>query len=72
MATAILRNGSQGDEVRILQASLHSARFLSETPDGIFGDRTEKAVRAFQQKYGLSVDGEVGDETWAKLQEVTA
>ena len=35
--------------------------------DGIFGDGTRKAVRVFQKKKGLKVDGKIGDDTWAKL-----
>ena len=35
--------------------------------DGMFGPRTENAVKAFQKYYGLGVDGVVGPLTWAKL-----
>lgn len=38
-----------------------------ETPDGDFGEKTEKAVRAFQKLFGLEVDGEIGCQTWAAL-----
>ena len=72
MASSILRKGSKGDEVSILQATLHSVGFFSGQPDGNFGEDTEKAVRAFQQKYGILVDGEVGQKTWDKLSEVSA
>lgn len=36
-------------------------------PDGIFGYNTESAVIAFQSHWGLSADGWIGDNTWAKL-----
>nr|WP_245891586.1 peptidoglycan-binding domain-containing protein [Planifilum fimeticola] len=35
--------------------------------DGIFGPRTEAAVRSFQKKVGIAVDGIVGPVTWKKL-----
>ncbi|MGG2027229.1 peptidoglycan-binding domain-containing protein [Gottfriedia sp. S16(2024)] len=37
------------------------------TADGIFGPITDRAVRNFQKKNGLTVDGKVGPKTWAKL-----
>ncbi len=37
-------------------------------PDGIYDDTTKQAVRAFQQKYGLPVTGEVDLETFERLQ----
>jgi len=39
--------------------------------DGNFGSKTEKAVRTFQQKFNLQVDGTVGNQTWAALREGT-
>lgn len=57
----ILKRGSKGTEVKELQKLLH----LYE--DGIFGPLTEEAVKEFQKANGLTVDGIVGDNTWAKL-----
>jgi putative chitinase len=57
----VLRAGSRGDNVRVLQGKLGLAA------DGIFGPGTEAAVRAFQQGHGLGADGIVGAATWAAL-----
>ncbi len=64
-----LRNGSRGENVSIVQWALNiinqgwgNATQLSV--DGIFGSATETAVRAFQRRMGLSVDGVVGRQTW--------
>ena len=39
----------------------------SVTVDGVYGSGTASAVRAFQRRYGLSVDGVVGRATWTEL-----
>ena len=57
----VLKKGSKGDEVKVLQAALHI------TQDGIFGTLTDAAVRAFQREHNLDVDGIVGAKTWAAL-----
>lgn len=56
-----LKLGSRGAAVKALQNRLHLAE------DGIFGEATETAVRAFQKEHGLTVDGVVGQQTWGKL-----
>ena len=56
-----LKKGSRGDDVKTLQ------RKLNLVADGIFGPRTEEAVREFQNLHGLTVDGIVGPKTWAAL-----
>jgi hypothetical protein len=64
-----LKKGSVGPLVRNLQAKLNQV--LIPIPllavDGIFGPKTDAAVRAFQKKAGLSVDGIVGPKTQAAL-----
>lgn len=57
----VLKIGSKGQDVRTLQ------RALSLTVDGIFGPKTEAAVKAFQKSHGLVGDGIVGAKTWAAL-----
>ena len=59
--------GSRGAQVELAQEGLRRAGELKERPDGIFGARTEAAVRAFQRRMGLRQDGVVGRETWQVL-----
>jgi peptidoglycan hydrolase-like protein with peptidoglycan-binding domain len=62
-----LRNGSRGIAVRGLERRLIAAGFGVDDVDGHFGAQTEAAVRAFQQRYELPVDGVVGQQTWDRL-----
>jgi len=55
--------GSQGKDVRTVQDKLLRWRYYDGKVDGIFGARTYRAVRRFQQKNGLRVDGVVGPST---------
>jgi N-acetylmuramoyl-L-alanine amidase len=63
-ATPILRRNAKGDAVYRLQKRLVNLGFLGISPDGDFGELTEKAVKAAQQKYKLEADGVVGGATW--------
>lgn len=58
----VLRRGASGDDVKHLQT------LIGVTPDGEFGPLTEAAVRAFQQKKSIVVDGIVGPHTWSLLE----
>ena len=62
-----LRKGSYGAEVMYLQRKLYSKLYPVGTIDGIFGTNTENAVKDFQRENGLVVDGIVGRDTWAAL-----
>ena len=67
-----LRQGSTGSAVEQLQFWLNTlAQYESSIPsltvDGVYGTGTANAVRAFQRKYGLTVDGVVGRNTWTEL-----
>ena len=68
----VLRVGSSGSAVEQLQFWLNTlAQYESSIPsvtvDGVYGSGTAGAVRAFQRRYGLSVDGVVGRATWTEL-----
>jgi len=65
--TRILRWGTKGDDVKALQQVLNKLGFDAGDVDGEFENNTEEAVKAFQLKAGLMVDGEVGPMTWGKL-----
>ncbi len=70
----ILRNGSKGNTAKALQRMLHAMGYAlgSKNPmDGIFGSKTEAAVKAYQKANGLYVDGIVGKKTWDKLLGIT-
>lgn len=62
-----LKNGSKGDEVKTLQTKLNFFGNYGLSVDGIFGAKTEAAVKDIQKKKGLTVDGIVGTKTWAAL-----
>ena len=64
---ASLRKGASGDEVVTLQKKLKQWGYYTGAVDGVFGSGTEKAVRLFQQKNSLTVDGVVGTKTAAAL-----
>lgn len=57
----VLKKGSKGPAVVTLQ------EFLKLTADGIFGPKTESAVKSYQKKNGLVADGIVGPKTWAHM-----
>lgn len=63
-----LQNGSTGEAVRLLQQLLITfGRLDNSSFDAIFGPKTEGAVKQFQTESNLTVDGKVGQQTWAAL-----
>ena len=66
MAKSQIQYGSQGSDVKELQKLLNKNGYKL-TEDGIFGINTQKAVRDYQKKMGLDVDGIVGVNTWGSL-----
>ena len=70
----LLSLGDVGDNVRVMQYYLAViATYYDTIPtievNGIFDDATESAVRAFQQQFGLTVDGLVGRLTWQAMED---
>ena len=61
-----LKKGETGDEVMFLQRLLLKTNLLTAA-DGDFGNKTDAAVRQFQKDNKLSVDGEVGKNSWNAL-----
>jgi putative chitinase len=57
----LLKVGSKGEDVKKLQEK------LGTSADGSFGPGTEKLVKEWQSKNGLTADGIIGDSSWAKL-----
>lgn len=65
---AVLEIGDNGDDVRLLQISLNAVGFSLEV-DGDFGPATDRAVRDFQERARLIVDGKVGPQTQTALKQ---
>ena len=60
---ALSKYGSRGTEVRTIQEKLKRWGYYSGSVDGIYGSQTQEAVRYFQRKNGLAVDGIAGPNT---------
>ena len=60
---ALSKYGSRGDEVKQIQTKLKRWGYYNGNVDGIFGSQTQEAVRYFQRKNGLTVDGIAGPAT---------
>ena len=58
----------RGNDVQLLQTRLKNLGYVEVgNPDGVFGPKSDKAVRHFQEVNQLTVDGKVGPITWKKL-----
>lgn len=62
-STNAIKKGMSGDSVYNLQQRLYELGYLSESPDGVFGSKTEAALIAFQYANGLDADGVAGNMT---------
>jgi len=69
-----IRRGDHGTAVAEIRSILRGLELLDgsvgagSAAPAEFDEQTEVAVRAFQQSRGLSVDGQIGDETWRALE----
>ncbi|GHU74112.1 hypothetical protein AGMMS49992_14660 [Clostridia bacterium] len=66
------KEGSRGTDVTKLQKALKIAGYYRDSCDGIFGDKTIAAVKAFQKAKGMTVDGIAGPGTIRILFDVPA
>ena len=67
--------GSVGEDVTKIQEQLNRISdnypLIPKIPvDGIFGERTQNAVKVFQSIFGLAQDGIVGSRTWYRIQDI--
>lgn len=69
MAEPTSRKGAKGQAVKDLQEALTALGLKPGPIDGIFGKKTEDAVKAFQKLKGIEVDGVVGPVTWINIDE---
>ena len=65
----------RSEHIAEIQRYLHDISYYDAgipriIPDSIYGEETAQAVRSFQQRYGLLVNGEVNPATWEKIVEV--
>lgn len=64
---AVISQGSRGQTVKTIQTKLKNWGYYKGAIDGIYGAKTKEAVKYFQRKNGLKVDGIVGNQTLKAL-----
>lgn len=64
----VLSMGSRGSDVMEIQSVLLKIGYNPGLIDGVFGRKTEQAVKQFQKDFGLTEDGVIGAETFNVLQ----
>ena len=64
---AVISQGSRGATVRTIQTKLKNWGYYKGSVDGIYGAKTKEAVKYFQRKNGIKVDGIVGNQTLKAL-----
>lgn len=63
----VLKEGAKGMKVVDVKRIQRAAGMPEKDVDGKYGPKTTKAVKAYQKKQGLTVDGEVGTKTWNRM-----
>ena len=64
----MLLEGAEGRDVKVLQEQLVELGYMDESDvDRVYGEKTIEAVKAFQKRNGLTVDGKAGEKTLEKL-----
>ena len=64
---ALSKYGSRGEEVKQIQTKLKRWGYYNGNVDGIYGSQTLAAVKSFQKKNGLTVDGIAGEKTLSAM-----
>lgn len=67
IAKPTIRNGSRGNNAKLLQSNLNAVMKSGLVTDGIFGAKSVVALKAFQKKYKLTVDGIYGNNSYKKM-----
>ncbi len=65
--TAIVNAKSSSSDIKLVQKKLKQWGYYKGSVDGIYGSKTKQAVRLFQKRNGLVVDGIVGNKTLAAM-----
>ncbi|MCA9518267.1 MAG: peptidoglycan-binding protein [Myxococcales bacterium] len=66
-SAGLVRMGCQGSQVELLQRKLKAQGFSPGSIDGDFGPKTLSALKGFQRRHHLEVDGIAGSQTWKAL-----
>lgn len=69
--TKLIKQGARSNEVSDVQSRLRGLGFTITDEPGVFGPSTTSAVRAFQQKRHILIDGIVGPHTWSEIVEAS-
>ena len=69
-AAAEVKRGDRGEEVKTLQEKLIELGFLNDRADGIFGKKTEAAVKALQKYWDVKASGRLDDEELVRLDDL--